>query len=381
MGRQHGIAIGMIFISFALAGGSRAQKIVPPPPAELEQIYKWVWFAPNGTGYVASQYALVRTRDHGTTWNPVRETLREPIPGIRDILFVNESTFFVDGWRGIWRTTDGGNSFEEVPQRVTSIDDSTRTEEVGEGFFFLDADRGWALGNGQLLITKDAGQKWLQRRLRKRDFGSYEPESLWLFDAQHAIAVGADHVFRTDDEGLHWAAVPNSPRLDEVQCIPGGFCAGRTLRGVGVLHISSDAGKTWQAAPTGLDPDRDEVFAFQVIETESAVLVGLHNDQGRSERAVHSRTPVPTSPPDRGLLVRWNGTTWERHEYAEITRLRAIHFVSATEAWASADFNGIIHSTDGGQSWTFVPDYYRQAAARTPAPTPLYIMATPPPTP
>ncbi len=131
----------------------------------------------------------------------------------------------------------------------------------------------------------------------------------------------------------------------------------------------------------GLDMDRDEIAAFQVISANDVVLVGTHNDQGRSERAVHSRTPVPTWPPDRGLLVRWNGTTWERRELQGVSELQAIHFVNSTEAWASADFNGIIHSTDGGQSWTFVPDYYRQAAARTPAPTPLYIMATPPPTP
>ena len=56
------------------------------------------------------------------------------------------------------------------------------------------------------------------------------------------------------------------------------------------------------------------------------------------------------------------------------------HDPPTTTCGASADLNGLLHSTDGARTWTFVPDYYRQAAALTPAPTPLFIV-TPPPTP
>jgi photosystem II stability/assembly factor-like uncharacterized protein len=346
----------------------------------MEQLYKWVWFASSGTGYVASQYTLVRTRDRGATWIPVRDTIRENFPGIREMFFASEQTFFVDGWRGIWRTTDGGTTFERLNEKVPAIDDSTQTDELRH-FFFLDAGRGWAFGDRQLLITRDGGKTWLQRRLRKRDFGFDQPSRLSLFDAQRAVAIGADRVFRTEDEGLHWTAVPTSRHLDEVQCTSSGFCAGRTLSGVALLHVSTDAGKSWQAVATGLDPDRDEVTAVQVVSPNDVVLVGTHNDQGRSERLGRGpRVIKPTAAPFRGLLVRWNGTMWERHEYPELARLRAIHFVNATEAWASADLNGLLYSTDGAKTWTFVPDYYRQAAALTPAPTPLFIV-TPPPTP
>ncbi|MFQ5666071.1 MAG: hypothetical protein ACE5I7_06520, partial [Candidatus Binatia bacterium] len=76
--------------------------------------------------------------------------------------------------------------------------------------------------------------------------------------------------------------------------------------------------------------------------------------------------------------LRWNGSTWQRTDYPNIGRFWAIHYVTPTEVWASADTNGILHSTDGGRTWTFVPDYYRQAAARMPRPTPFY--PPPPPT-
>jgi photosystem II stability/assembly factor-like uncharacterized protein len=379
--RQQHRTVAVALLALFLAGESSAQKLVPsPPPGDLEQYYQWIWFTPDGMGYVASREALLRTRDRGATWVPVRETFREGKPGVRELFFVNESTFFVFGWAGFWRTRDGGASFERFARVVPAIDDPTGHDELREGFFFLDANRGWALGDRQLLITKDGGKTWMQRRLRTRDFGSRKPSRLWLFDAQHAIAVGADQLFRTEDEGIHWTAVANSPQMDEVQCASQSFCAGRRVRREAVIYMSTDGGQSWLPEPTGVDRDRDRIAAFQAVAANAVVLVGSHNDQGRSERAVHSRTPVPTWPPDRGLLIRWDGNAWKRREYPELKELHAIHFVSATEAWASADFNGILHSTDGAQTWTFVPDYYRQAAARTPAPTPLFIV-TPPPTP
>ncbi len=357
-----------------------ADGLVPKPPAgDFEQVYKRIWFAPNGAGYVASEFVLLRTTNRGATWTPIAETFRDGRPGIREIFFVNESTFFVYGWRGFWRTVDAGRSFQPATVRVPEIDDRARHDQVREGFFFLDADRGWAFGDKQLLLTSDGGKTWRQRRLRRDVIRLGQPDGLWVFDEQHGIAIGADHVFRTEDEGRKWLEVPNSPTLSDVRCTTSGFCIGLQTRQESVAYVTTDAGQTWQPTTTGINTDQDTVHAFQAIAFNDAVIVGTHNDQGRSERAVHSRTPVPTSPPDRGLLVRWNGSAWQRREYPAVSEFHAVHFVDANEAWASADFNGILHSTDGGQTWTFVPDYYRQVAALTPAPSPLFL-PTPTPT-
>jgi hypothetical protein len=95
---------------------------------------------------------------------------------------------------------------------------------------------------------------------------------------------------------------------------------------------------------------------------------------------VGTGTPIPAPPPRRAFLVKWDGNTWQRTEYPDIEGFWTIHYVTPTEAWASADENGILHSTDGGQTWTFVPDYYRQIAALTPSPAP-FVFPTPAPTP
>lgn len=361
-----------------------AQRLVPPPPGgdfcqsgEQCQVYRRVYFTAAGLGYVASERTLFRTTDRGTTWAPLIGPAAGRPGGIRELFLVNESTFFIYG-NEFLRTTDYGGTFTSVSLEAPSLRTRNQTDSVREGFFFIDPQQGWAPGNGVVLATYDGGQTWKPFDL---PLNVRQPRQLWMFGGGEGILLSARQVACTEDGGKTWAEIANSPDMDRIRCSVAGFCVGRRALDESTAYMSSDRGRTWRATETGITRDNDTIYDFQVISTTEAVIIGTHNDQGTStRRGFAPDTPLPTPMPSRGLLLHWNGSNWQRKEYSEIGTLWTICYVTANEAWASADKNGILHSTDGAQTWTFVPDYYRQIAALTPSPVP-FVVPTPPPTP
>ena len=142
--------------------------------------------------------------------------------------------------------------------------------------------------------------------------------------------------------------------------IAAGFAAKNPL----LKHLPwSDPGACIPKSQTGIG--KDNVYDFDVVPPNGAVIVCSHIDERPVVlKNVDPNAPLPTvaAPvPSRGLLVWWNGHSWQRREYPGIECLWTIHFVDANEAWASADQNGILHSTDGARTWSLVSDYYRHA--------------------
>ena len=378
------IVIGAVFLSTP----ALAQRLVPTPPdVPYKHAYHRLYFTSNRIGYVAGNYVLLRTTDGGVTWSELINTYSDTRSPIYDIFFVNEHTFFLYGAGRFSRTSDKGDTFQLVQHTARSLDHPEVPDEVNEGFFFVDGDRGWALGTGQFLRTTDGGLTWTPRRMARSIQEGARPGQLWMFDAQRGIGFGGRQVIRTADGGDTWQVVANSPRIDLVRCVPAGFCVGLDRRAPSTAFMTTDFGGTWQPTATGIldDPEKETVNGLQAIAVNDVVIVGdleLREVIWLTDRPLDA--PIPTFPPrpspvpNHAFLQRWDGSAWHRTEYPEIETLWAIDFVTATDVWASADTNGILHSTDGAQTWTFVPDYYRQIAALTPTMPPL-VLPTPTP--
>jgi photosystem II stability/assembly factor-like uncharacterized protein len=387
------MAVRRVVVTLACAllqvSAAGAQRLIPPPPGgdycqntDLCHVYGQLYFASAGAGYVSDGTNLFRTTDAGNTWTPILGPIAgSSKPG--ELFFLNESVFFsyAEDLHEFLKTTDGGKTFAHLATTGPSVRKRGETDSVHMGFFFVDAERGWAPGNETVYFTTDGGMSW---KVVSLPTDAHPARRIWMFDAQRGIADSGRQMFKTEDGGLAWRLVPNTPEMGRVRCLRSGFCVGcRTGRhGTEAPYISRDGGRTWQSAQTDINGDKDAVKDCQTIPGDGAVIIGDHSDRGLSEdmHLVGTGTPIPAPPPSRAFLVKWDGNVWQRTEYPDIRTFWSIYYVSLTEAWASADENGILHSTDGGQTWTFVPDYYRQIAALTPSPTP-FVFPTPAPTP
>jgi photosystem II stability/assembly factor-like uncharacterized protein len=376
---------GLWLVTLAMLWGGPlyALGLVPPfTDALLQHWYNRIYFAPSGVGYVADRHVLIRTLDAGRTWAEVPNPRHPPPSSIDRVAFLNESTFWIDGWGGLFRTTDGGQTFSQLVDEVRNLSDPARPLTT-VGFSFIDADRGWAVAHDQWVRTTDGGQNWTTGHMFLPKYR--EVTHVLMFDAERGLAWG-EVMVRSTNGGTNWRAPVQQapPEAAEVRCIPAGFCVA-VERPPTAAHFSTDFGETWRRTDTGIAAKKEPMADVQVVGMNDAVIVGqrelreyvVHEGRGPGVPTVTTRPSGPIVP-DHAYLQRWDGTAWRRTEYPEIESFWAIHYVTATDVWASADTNGILHSTDGGQTWTFVPDYYRHVAARTPTP---FVFPTPVPKP
>ena len=183
------------------------------------------------------------------------------------------------------------------------------------GLFFLDADRGWAVGDrGVIWSTEDGGRHW---RLADSPVNGRR-ESVHFVDPERGWAVGGwihpyTHqstaaVVRTENGGRRWQRVasPTLPGLKRVHFIDArrGSAVGHAspMYGSGVFR-SEDGGRGWTAIPSA-QPQGWLCGAFR--DLEGGVLAGLHGASAVLARGEIQATepPVPAWLPFRDVALR-----------------------------------------------------------------------------
>ena len=162
--------------------------------------------------------------------------------GLRSILLI--ATFAV---------TVGWTTFCDAS--VGSLSDESEANLLG--LTFIDADRGWAVGErGVVLHTEDGGNSW-KRQSSDSHIGLAD---VAMFNSQRGLAIGGEHqpytqlsigeVLVTEDGGNHWKSVSGHdlPRLRKMLIGPGGKCV--AVGDWSPVHLTSvflsdDGGSSW----------------------------------------------------------------------------------------------------------------------------------------
>jgi photosystem II stability/assembly factor-like uncharacterized protein len=254
--------------------------------------------------------------------------------------------------------------------------------------YFLDADRGWAVGSsGALLHTSDGGQTWAMMRRPSGD----ALRDVYFADEQHGWLVCERSIYllkekdeprtylmNTTNGGQTWRRVNVTARDVDARLVRALFTGeGRAwaFGEAGVLYTTRDGGGSWvrQRVPT-----RHLLLGGAFLNSEEGWLVGAGatllqtSDGGETWRtgAIQGSTAqvrfTAVSFVDRlrGWAVGSQGrvfvtTDGGRRWHAQASNVTAdlydVKFLDAAEGWAAGAEGVLIHTTDGGEHWATEP--------------------------
>ena len=293
-------------------------------PSPLYNIY----FVDENVGFITGGRAtILKTEDGGKTWS--RKMAMSDTPGrdgnpgrlranLMGIQMINETIGFIAGSENtILKTTDGGETWIGSSERARVGETRNNLENI----WFVSPTTGWVIGSfGTLLHTADGGETW-----EKRDPG---------FD---------NNLF-----GIHF--------LDENT----GWISGQE----GLILHTTDGGATW---------NQQKAYDLHRLSEKK---VNLFIETVRS---LGGKISIETANPlisaivfDREVEAKQMFTEMLQHKFSESiyeeflaetepklkkdcdidSDLHDIVLVDAMVGWAVGGFNSVLHTTDGGKTWT-----------------------------
>lgn len=254
--------------------------------------------------------------------------------------------------------------------------------------FFLDQNRGWAVGSrGTLLGTLDGGKTWRAKSQPTgdilRDIYFTDDQTGWLVCETNVYELKTKdqprtYLMQTSDGGEHWKRIN----------IRGADVDARVLRAVfshggrgwafgegGAIYATRDGGESWTRLKS---PTRHLLLGGTFIDEDRGWLVGAGttiiqtSDGGETWHL--SRLPVANENAIRfaatsfvdnrlgwavgssGSIYRTvnGGRTWQQQNSGVTADLLDVKFLDAVEGWAVGSEGTIIYTNDGGLHWTNV---------------------------
>jgi photosystem II stability/assembly factor-like uncharacterized protein len=251
------------------------------------------------------------------------------------------------------------------------------------GVFFLDQNRGWAVGSkGALLATEDGGKTWKARPRPTDDIlrDIYFADSLngWIVCERNIYQLKSNddprtYLMNTTDGGDNWQRVEMpgadvNARLMRAVFSPSG--RGWAFGEFGAVYKSSGGDGNWVRLPA---PTRHLLLGGTFIDDYRGWLVGagatiLQTSDGGETWHLSQLKGAPgvrfTATSFIGNRLGWavgsrgniyrtvnGGRTWEAQRSGVSADLLDVKFLDEAEGWAVGADGTAIYTADGGLNW------------------------------
>jgi photosystem II stability/assembly factor-like uncharacterized protein len=306
---------------------------------------------------------ILRTDDGGITWTSQKSGTALTLNGVS---FTDSDTGTVVGEAGtILRTDDGG---------VTWPPQESGTTLTLNGVSFSDADTGSAVGEaGTILRTGDGGATWIPQ------FSGTVSQliNVTFVDANTGWVVveNVQFILRTIDGGEHWTPQHIDRSVEAVSFADPN--TGTVVGNAGFLARTTDGGITWGPYPPAPPPPNDAVVDVCLVDANTGWAVtnaldgilrttdggrhwtrqptGWFNAIFRRIACVDSQTVTVVGSDGLGIIVRTidGGEHWTRQGIGVTgVVLKGVSFLAPDIGTITGDEAGILHTTDGGATWT-----------------------------
>lgn len=272
-----------------------------------------VFFLPTNAnlGWVCGYNGMViRTVDAGLTWKGSNvDDVKKP--QLESIHFPTQSVGYTSGSKNIYRTANGGASWQEVtPSGVVSL----------WGCYFVSSNVGMVIGSGcgatkqQFFRTTDGGTSWSETRDSVPNSGL--TDLILNSSTGLGYAVGSGWLWRTLDLGITWQTfMPTGQQIwhEEITNVKNSFLlpfSGTTCAGAGNgggMRFSTNNGSDWTNYIT---PDHN--YGAFLLSDSSGWVCGLNSQMYYTSNY---------------------GQTWELRNCGISTDLDDTYFINDTTGW------------------------------------------------
>jgi photosystem II stability/assembly factor-like uncharacterized protein len=198
-----------------------------PPPPHIPHV-KNIVFHPDEpkTIYVlVEQGALLKSVDDGESWAELSAYSETDEPAYRDVhrLLIdseNPARFFLATGEGLYRSDDGGTSFEHLTRRGERMGypDFLYFDPTDHGTLFMGGShqnpRYWyetGAAESSVLRSTDQGRNWLEldQGLPKPVIGAFEAMTLheWGGGMMLVIGTATGEIYTSEDQGASWHCI------------------------------------------------------------------------------------------------------------------------------------------------------------------------------
>jgi photosystem II stability/assembly factor-like uncharacterized protein len=326
-----------------------------PQGNTLRDIY---FFDVNNGLAVGDGGTLLKTSDGGLSWEFVN------IPSKNDlyaITFIESHIGFICGSAGtILRTSDSGESWEEM---------TSGTTVTLRDIHFAGSPRGLAVGdNGTILITYDCGFSWNALS----SITTSTLHSLYCLSPMKAFAVGDNGtILTTFNGGAQWEVQQSSTSESLFKVIFKNEYRGWITGNAGIILKTVNAGESWLIKESGTQAG---LYGICMCDEEKVWAVGQNgtilyttdggskwtsqvSDSDRSLNtvfAVNDQNCFVAGDNGDQFLTTDGGQSWisKSTGFHDPVNLRFAGFTDDLHGWAADDGSQIVHTGDGGITWT-----------------------------
>jgi photosystem II stability/assembly factor-like uncharacterized protein len=325
--------------------------------------YQSIHFINEKIGWTAGS-GIKKTTDGGKNWIVQDWLLNNKIMSIKFIDSLN-------GWvsvlyKGIYRTVDGGKNWDLSLSKEN-------LSSYSRSICFVNKNKGWACGKENIYRTTNGGVTWESYKFNQEEYIN----SIFFIDSLHGWA-GSNSIYKTDDGGYSWNEQYklDSDVLGTLRCIY--FIderQGFVVCTRGAIFRTINAGLTWEQFNYSLASDLE---ALKFVDEDNGWAVGkdviLHTDDGGKKWTIQFNDSIIFLGLDfvnknKGWVVGYSsgkgkilatidgGKSWVL-QLDNIPIIRAIRFIDENNGFAVGNDAVVLKTTNGGKDWEKVQFSY-----------------------
>ncbi|MHC1737385.1 MAG: YCF48-related protein [Ignavibacteriaceae bacterium] len=387
-------------------GGNSWTTVLSTPNPLISVNYYEIFFVDSLNGFISGYsvqygqlaYKTARTTDGGTSWTNMSSATN--YDRLTKFYFLNKDIGFAIGGPNVFKTINGGVIWQKINlgigsdytavtivnpdniyisgkggEMIRSMDGGSSWSSQLNGYTwthlnnvdFVNSQKGWVAGNsGCILHSSDGGTNW-----EPQSAGTLENIlDIQFIDETSGFAAGGNGTFlRTTDGGVNWQKiiVDSAVTLQALFFVSmtNGWLAGRG----GKIYSTIDSGSSWTLQNSGITIDMKDIFFVGentgwaiaskdwnnwILKTTNAGLewvpFSISTSTLKTIYFVDELTGWITEY--QGVLKTTNsGQTWI-HTQINNEWPRTVYFLNPDTGFVASENGDILHSTDGGATWT-----------------------------